>query len=174
MTRRAIAIRSGPHKGLTRSVARRCGIAAWSHATDRRNASPEERGHAGFTLIEMIVVLGILAAMIGLILARAPLRGGRLDLDVAAREVAGSLRLARSQAIVTNHAVLWTAGPAGFGAEGNLPQKVDAIVIIRDASAIVFAGDGSSSGGLIFVRSGNRNIGIDVDWLTGRVSISDR
>ena len=140
----------------------------------RRNPPAEQRGDAGFTLIELIVVLGILTAMIGLVLSHVPLQGSRMDLDAAAQEVAGSLRLARSQAIVTNRIVFWTAGPAGFGANGNLPQRVNATVAIQDASAIVFAGDVSSSGGLVFVQSGNRNIGVDVDWLTGRVWISDR
>ena len=140
---------------------------------DRRNPPAEQRGDAGFTLIELIVVLGILTAMIGLVLGHVPLQAGRMNLDAAAQEVAGSLRLARSQAIVTNRNVFWTAGAAGFGSEGNLPQRIKATVIIENAGAIVFAGDGSSSGGLVLVRLGDRNTGIDVDWLTGRVLISN-
>jgi general secretion pathway protein H len=128
----------------------------------------------GFTLIEVIVVLAILAAVIGLVVTRGPLRSQRLDLDAAARQVAGSLRLARSQAIVTNRTVFWTVGPAGFGAEGNSPQRVNAIVTLRDSNTIGFAGDGSSSGGHVFLESGSRRVGIDVDWLTGRLEISNR
>jgi general secretion pathway protein H len=173
MTDRAGATRCGSLMSLAGSVFGRCAT-GWSPANGRRDSPAHGEDDAGFTLIEMIVVLGILAAMVGLVLSRAPLHGGRLDLDAAAQEVAESLRLARSQAIAANHAVFWTADPAGFGAEGNLPHKVNATVIIRDAGAIVFAGDGSSSGGLVFVRSGDRNIGIDVDWLTGRVWVGDR
>ena len=143
-------------------------------ANDRHNLRGKERDNAGFSLIELIGVLAILTVSIALVLSRAPLHGGRLDLDAAAREVAGSLRLARAQAIVTNRTVFWTAGPAGFGVEGHSPQRVIGTVIIQDASAIVFAGDGSSSGGLVFVRSGDRNIGINVHWMTGRIWISDR
>ena len=97
-------------------------MGSWSRVNARRNPPAEERDNSGFTLIEVIVVLGILTAMIGLVVSRGPLHAGRLDLDAAAPEVAGSLRLARSQAIVTNRTVFWTAGPAGFGAKGNLPQ----------------------------------------------------
>ena len=39
--------------------------------------------------------------------------------------------------------------------------------------AIRFYPDGSSTGGRITVSSGERKFLVDVDWLTGRVSIED-
>ena len=39
--------------------------------------------------------------------------------------------------------------------------------------AIRFYPDGSSTGGRITVASGERKLLVDIDWLTGRVSIAD-
>ena len=39
--------------------------------------------------------------------------------------------------------------------------------------SIRFYADGSSTGGRITVSSGERKYLVDVDWLTGRVSIAD-
>src|ERR1700752_1192591 len=55
---------------------------------------------AGFTLIEMIVVLGVLALVMGLAagLGRSP--GGAQKMRFAANEIAAALRLGRSGAII--------------------------------------------------------------------------
>jgi hypothetical protein len=59
----------------------------------RRNPPAAARDNSGFTLIEVIVVLGNPTAMIGLVVGRGPLHAGRLGLDAAAREVAGSIAI---------------------------------------------------------------------------------
>ena len=74
---RAIATRCGSLMNLARSVSRQYAIGSWSRVNDRRNSPAKQRDDAGFTLIEVIVVLGILAAFVGLVLSRAPLHGGR-------------------------------------------------------------------------------------------------
>jgi prepilin-type N-terminal cleavage/methylation domain-containing protein len=63
------------------------------------------RGTAGFTLIEMIVVLVVLGLALGLVMTRGPVHSRRLELDATARQVAGALRLARSRAIAEERGV---------------------------------------------------------------------
>ena len=102
---------------------------------------------AGFSLIEMIVVLAILGMMVGLIVSRGPMRSPRLDLDGAAREVAGTLRLARAHAIAQDRIVVWLAGPGGFRLDDGALHRLPADIALRGSARIGFAGDGSSSAG---------------------------
>src|SRR5438045_1542584 len=68
---------------------------------------------AGFTLIEMIVVLAILGFALVLIVGYKPPWSRGLDIDAGAAELAGQLRLARSEAIAGNQAVALDLDLAG-------------------------------------------------------------
>jgi prepilin-type N-terminal cleavage/methylation domain-containing protein len=57
---------------------------------------------AGFTLIEMIVVVVVIGLVLSLFIQRGPMRSPALEARAAANEVAESLRLARSRAIFAN------------------------------------------------------------------------
>ena len=147
---------------------------------------PARSREGGFTLIEILVVLAVMALMVGLIVSRGPVRSQRLETDAAARGVTAALRLARAQAIVQNRPVGVSvdvlAHSYRIGAAA--PQKLpDAVAISMTAvsgltaggriAAISFAPDGSSTGGRIELAESGRVVRIGVDWLTGRVSVAD-
>ncbi len=67
-----------------------------------------QRSPAGFTLIEMIVVLVILGLMLGLVMARGPMTSRTLTARAAAGDLAAGLREARARAIGSNRPVSLT------------------------------------------------------------------
>ncbi len=145
------------------------------------------RRPAGFTLLEIIVVLAIGAAIYALLLG-VPMRGASTaDLKSAARTLASGLRQAQSTAMATRHDALLTLDldarqftVSGDTQPRSLPQGVDlklytaqSEVASERKGAIRFYPDGSSTGGRITVSAGERKYLVDVDWLTGRVWIED-
>jgi general secretion pathway protein H len=140
----------------------------------------------GFTLVEVIVTLAILAFALVLVVGYKSPRSSGLDLKGAATELASGLRLARSEAIVSNRSValaLDTVGHRyrlGMGPERRLPDNVliELLTIAGERSAagvgdIRFNPDGSSTGGRIALAEGQRRMAVGIDWLTGRVSVAD-
>lgn len=129
------------------------------------------RGERGFTLLEVIVVLGVAGLALALVLTHGPVRSQRLELDATARQVAGALRLARSRAIAEEHAVIVAFGTLGYRLDGDTPVAWSAGISPVGDRAISFTSDGGSSGGRIVLHGGNRQVAIGVDWLTGRVLV---
>jgi general secretion pathway protein H len=144
--------------------------------TWRASSGPAE---AGFTLLEMTIVLVILGLALGLLALRGPMRSRGLELRAATEQLAQTLRAARAEAIAGDHAVDVTLPPGGYrlgtGRFHPLPGfSLSATTPVGAARpAIRFAADGSSSGGVVAVADGARKTQIAVDWLTGRVRIAD-
>ncbi len=136
-------------------------------------------------MMELLIVLAITAIiaaftipMLGNGPSGAALRGG-------ARELAAGLRTARSIAVAQRHETFVAIDLAGrrFKVTGDpreyqLPRDAELKLFtaqsdIVDAStgAIRFYPDGGSNGGRITLASGERKYDIDIDWLTGRVTI---
>jgi general secretion pathway protein H len=145
-----------------------------------------KRDH-GFTLVEIILVLVIGVAAYLLILG-VPLRGASsADLKAAARTLAAGLRQAQTIAMATRRdtALTLDLDSREFTVTGDatirqVSQQIDlklytaqSEVTSEKRGAIRFYPDGSSTGGRITVASGERKYLVDVDWLTGRVSIAD-
>jgi general secretion pathway protein H len=141
---------------------------------------------AGFTLIETIVVLVVLGLMVGLVLARGPVRSRSLELRAAADQLAQTLRGARAQAIRLDRPVSFVLDLArhsysiGGGRAETLPLHMGLSMITvagetmgSHIGGIVFEPDGSASGGRIEIADGQRRLQVGVDWLTGRVSVAD-
>ena len=78
---------------------------------------------AGFTLLELVVVMLILTAMLGLVLPEASLVFMRNDLKTSSRRLAGAVAYARSQAMLERRVQELTldldAGRFWIGAEGD-------------------------------------------------------
>ena len=151
---------------------------------------------AGFTLIEMIVVLAVLGLVAGLVLARGAPRSAGLEMRAAAGAVAQAMRVARTQAIMSNRPGTVVFNPragtlrVGAGTPRSLPAGT-AMNVVSTAdlaggqagagaqsgagapAGIAFMPDGSSSGGRVELARGARRARVGVDWLTGRVSVAD-
>lgn len=128
----------------------------------------------GFTLIEMIVVLVVLALVGSIVLARGPMRSAVLDLRAAARAVASDMRSTRSRSIDIDRDLVFTIDPTAhdYGQRGGLRHGLPAAISVRTpAVPIVFHPDGSSSGGAITLIEADRALVVSVDWLTGSVSV---
>ena len=141
---------------------------------------------AGFTLIEVLVVLAVVGLVLGIIGLRGPARSPALDLREAADAVSRTLRLARSRAIASNATVGVTfdvGGPALRMDDTRAVALPAGVLLTVTATfdntagprlaAIRFAPDGSSSGGAVALRQNGRRLQVGVDWLSGRVSVSE-
>jgi general secretion pathway protein H len=138
----------------------------------------------GFTLVELLVVLAILALV--MVLIPPFLAGGqaRAELATSAREIASALRETRSLAIRQGRSEAFVvdgaAGAfrtAGGATERRLPAglRLSLLTLANkrlDVGVIRFFGDGSSTGGSISILQGDRRSDVKVDWLTGRVSLA--
>lgn len=149
-------------------------------------SAPRDRGAAGFTLLELLVVLAILGLTAGLFAGYRPHWSGSVSLEGAAADLAAGLRLARSQAIAGDQPVAlevdvaqhrYRVGDAPFRAlPAALSLRLTTVTGERrgaGSAAIRFNPDGSSTGGGIALGDGRRIIGLSVDWLSGRVRIAD-
>jgi general secretion pathway protein H len=143
-------------------------------------------GETGFTLIEMLVVVAIMALALILVVGyKAPWSRG-FAIERVASELAAQLRLARSEAIADNHPVSLRLDLArhrywvGSAAPRQLPAALSISLVTvageRRSTAvggIRFNSNGSSTGGRIVLGDGERRVAVGVDWLTGRVSVAD-
>jgi general secretion pathway protein H len=144
------------------------------------------RGQAGFTLLEVIIVLAILGLVAGIVAARGPSNSHGLSVRGQVATVVEALRGARGRAIAGNRPV----GVAVDGARGSiavdggptlhLPPELALTAVAGPAgepgdkpAGIRFTPDGGSNGGRIVLADGKRRTEIGIDWLTGRVSVAD-
>jgi general secretion pathway protein H len=134
----------------------------------------------------VIVVLALGAIIYALVLS-APLgKASAADLKAAARTLASGLRQAQTVAMSSRRDALLTLDVESreFVTSGDSPRRLPENIDIKLYAAqsevtserrgsIRFYPDGSSTGGRITVASGERKYLVDVDWLTGRVSIGE-
>ena len=139
------------------------------------------KSSAGFSLAEMLVVIGIIGLVLAAVIAARP-KAVATWVAVAARTVAASLNMARADARATNReTVVQIDTQSGrFGqarSMHSLPHGMKIALTIAetersgDTGGIRFYPDGQSSGGVIALTLDGSSADVAVNWLTGEPRI---
>jgi general secretion pathway protein H len=141
-------------------------------------SATDRRGESGFTLVELLAVLAILAIAAGLFSFRVQAGFGTSQFRAFLTDTASAIRETRSAAIlgagervfeidVRRRTLGQTALPPGVEISAEVAEKETG----GGTAAIRFFKDGSSTGGTLTFAWKERKAAIDVNWLTGNVAI---
>lgn len=139
----------------------------------------------GFTLVELIVVLGIIAMIMLLAVPRLGNLAPGVELRAAAEELRGDLRRVRNTALrESRETVLVIDLEAGTWRDatgvvrGALPEGTElALTVARQeqegdtAGGVRFYPDGTSTGARVTLSRGGRALLLSIDWFDGHVAI---
>lgn len=142
----------------------------------------------GFTLLELIVVMVIMAlayAAVGINLSSG---GDSTELKSTARDIASALRYARGQSLMTHqeHTVTFDLAENTYTITGkdqiySIPQTIDLTLVTsqnelseRGVGGVRFFADGSSSGGRVTLERGGIAWKVDINWLTGLIELEEK
>ena len=138
----------------------------------------------GFSLIELMVVVVLIAATTALAASVMTTGLPGQQLRNSSRELAAQLRYTRAQAIVTGKSQLFTLDTrtrewqAPNRRHGQLPSQIKLVATGArieqtnpDVAAIRFFPGGAATGGRIVLSRDRAAWQLDVEWLTGEVTI---
>jgi general secretion pathway protein H len=142
----------------------------------------------GFTLLEMVCVIALIALMAAVLLPFLPQHTSRARLQAYALQAASLLKADRNAAIARRANVTTLVDPPSRAIRSGvssqflrIPDDVRFDALLprtcrhRAAlSAISFFADGMSCGGTIALARLDTTYEIRVNWLTGRIEIVDR
>ncbi|WP_316176024.1 MULTISPECIES: GspH/FimT family pseudopilin [unclassified Bradyrhizobium] len=147
-----------------------------------RAAVGRDEASAGFTLVEMLAVLVILALTVSAAVPLLSRGAGTVSLDAATGEIASALRATRSAAIVQNRVMTLTidVDRRTFSSDvvrlrtfaPEIQAKLTYAAATRVGAAVGgfrFFPDGSSTGGDLSLELNGHHIRLCVEWLTGTV-----
>ena len=140
----------------------------------------------GFTLIELIIVLLVSVLAFAAVSVNISSGNQTTRLQAAARDIASALRYAHGQALMSRQpiSVAINLDDNSYRVSNRnkvyrLPSEIEISLVVADdefeegEGSIRFFGDGSSTGGRIILEWGKQLRRVDVNWITGAVSIHD-
>ena len=142
----------------------------------------------GFTLLEMVCVIALIALMAAVLLPFLPQHTSRARLRAYALEAAGLLKADRNAAIARRADISTLVDPPSRAIRSGvssqflrIPDDVRFDALLPQTcrhraalSAISFFADGMSCGGTIALARLDTTYEIRVNWLTGRIEIVNR
>lgn len=143
------------------------------------------RLHAGFTLLELLIVLSIMALGYGAVAVTVSSGNEVLALNAAARDIVSGLRYVRSQAMLAHESATLaldlksnTYTLASEEKVYRIAEDVDVTVktakedLGNGVAQLRFFPDGSSTGGRIRLERHTHTQEITINWLTGHVTLT--
>lgn len=151
-----------------------------------RDDSTLHDAECGFTLLELVVVMAVLALAVTMALPRAERAPAGQSLRLAVTEITAALKIARAQAMRSNtEARVVVDGrtgrvmadgqarplplPRGIGVSWDTPAGEH---VGEGSTQVRFRPDGSSTGATFRISARQRMAVIRVDWLTGRTQVA--
>jgi len=152
-----------------------------------RMSGTEGSRSAGFTLLELLAVLTVIALAAVALSFRSGASSGTAQFRAALANTTAIMRLARSRAIAdaSNHVVIIdldgrriseAASGQGFG----ISKEVELMATVAESEhysdgtvGIRFYGNGTSTGGRLAYAWRGQTYEIEVNWLTGHVSVRE-
>lgn len=151
-------------------------------------AVARERGgqQDGFTLIELMVVLAIIALMAVIAVPAVSRRSQEPDLRQLTKELTAHLRIAHTRAIATGRPQRIDFNPDmgviqfGDGRKRILPPAAKMTLTTgletttsNHGATLTFLPNGTSSGMVVGLELGDSKSTVEVDWLTGAITLTE-
>lgn len=138
----------------------------------------------GFSLIEILVVMVFIAVMAGIVSSSMTKSLKNTKLRAASKNLVSALRYTRGQAVVKHEEKTMTFDvekktyKAPRKKTVQIPEEMEMYVYTADAEvadesqgSIRFFSDGSSTGGWVKLVLGEKIWKVNVNWLTGEISV---
>lgn len=145
----------------------------------------QQKDYSGFTLVELLFVMVIIALMMGLVATSISRNISGAESRVAARKIVAALRYTRTQAILKKSETVFVVDTEArtYVAPGRekveLPEGMEVLLTTarteltsETAGGIRFFPDGGSTGGHVKLKVNGREYRVDVAWLTGEATLA--